>query len=183
MFHLFVGKITHIEETTYLENEQWGIEVLYAGKQQSGKFFLIPQIDPHSYTIKYYAFDTPMQKLMFQTMTKIQGIWGRTGYLLAMRDHAEIDKAIESFDVSYFQSIPGVGPKTAKRILVELKTELAKRDTDKLSQDDSLTRDIIASLKSLGYDMKKVKEVLAQYPSLVRKEDLPLIMQWIIERM
>jgi holliday junction DNA helicase RuvA len=182
MFHIYSGYISHYESQTYIENDIGGIEVVYEGKQEKGKFFLIPQIDQHSGFIKYFAFDTPIQKAMFQTMTKIQGIGGRSGYTLAMRNHAELDTAIESFDIGYFQSIPGIGPKTAKRILVELKTELAKRDTEKLQQDDSVGRDIVASLKALGYDAKKVKQLLSEYPDQLQKEQLPVIMQWVIER-
>jgi Holliday junction resolvasome RuvABC DNA-binding subunit len=106
MFHLFHGTISTIEETTYLENEQWGIEVIYEGKQQSGKFFLIPQLDMRSGVIKYYAFELAFQKALFQNFTKIQGVGGRTAYMLAMRDHAELDAAIERFDLNYFSAIP-----------------------------------------------------------------------------
>lgn len=183
MFHLFTWTIATFEETTYLENEQWGIEVVYEGKQQSGKFFLIPQIDIRSGSIKYYAFDTSLQKALFHNFTKIQGIWGRTAYMLAMRDHAELDAAIERFDLSYFSAIPWVGPKTAKRLLVELKTTLKQSDTKKLSQDDSLIRDMVSSLKALGYDPKKVKELLSEYPAVIEKEQLPVIMQRVIERL
>ena len=116
-------------------------------------------------------------------MTKIQWIWGRSAYTLAMRDHAELDKAIESFDLRYFQTIPGIWPKTAKRILVELKTELAKRDTMKLMQDDTLVRDVVTSLKSLGYDPKKIKLLLVDYPHSITNEEIPSVMQRLVERL
>jgi Holliday junction resolvasome RuvABC DNA-binding subunit len=183
MIHYFVGMIQSVGQTTYLTNEHRGIETLYEWKQSEGQFFLVSQIDQHSGFIKYYAFDTIEQKSMFHTLLKIQWIGGRSAYTLTMRDPILLSDAIEHFDLGYFQSIPGIGPKTAKRILIDLKTELTAQETSKLSQDDKILRDIITSLTNLWYDRKLVKETLLQYPHHIEHSELPTVIQWVIDKM
>lgn len=57
--------------------------------------------------------------------------------------------AVATMDMKFLQSIPGIGPKLAKRLLVELKDSLTTDDLAKLTIDRTLYRDIVATLSSL----------------------------------
>jgi len=143
MLHLFHGKHKEHGDESYLENEFFGILVQYEWKKKKGTRYLHPQIDTNHNTIKYYAFDSHKQKDLFLELLKIQWIWGKNGYILACHDPKKLNEAIEEFDVKYFTSLPGIGPKTAKRILLEMKTSLGKEDVKKMSKNSKLMQDIV----------------------------------------
>lgn len=183
MFHLFHGDCTHHWDDRYLTNDVFGILVVYQGEQKKGTRYLHPMIDPNHHTIKYYAFDTQVQKQTFLGMLKISGIGGKTAYEIASQDQAVLAEAIESFDIKYFTALPGVGPKTAKRLLVELKTSLDTGDVKKLSIDDTLLKSILKSLHDLWYERSKIKILLPRCPIALHKENLPEIMKRLVDNL
>ena len=183
MFHLFHGKLKKHGTEFYLENDFCGILVEYLWKKKKGTRYLHPVIDPNRHTIKYYAFDKHKQKERFLELTKIQWIWGKSWYILACLDEKKLEKAVQDFDVKYFTSIPWVWPKTAKRILVELKTTLRKEDVKKLSINDVLLKNILSSLHDLWYQRWHVKEMLSVCPVDLKEDNLPKIMKWLVDNL
>ena len=183
MLHLFHGKHKEHGDDSYLENDFFGILVQYHGKKKKGTRYLHPQIDTNHNTIKYYAFDSHKQKDLFLELLKIQWIGWKNGYILACHDPKKLKEAIEDFDVKYFTSLPGIWPKTAKRILLEMKTNLGKEDVKKMSINSKLLQDIVSSLHDLWYERKQVKNLLPDYPWKLTKNELPEIMKRLVEHL
>lgn len=183
MLHLFHWSLQRHGGRLYLDNGQFGIEVTYAGVQQEGTFFLIPTLDMNNNTIKYYAFEEIEQRERFVKMQKIQGVGGKNAYQLATLPFAEMRHAVEEFDAKYFQALPGIGAKTAKRILIELKQTLSQDDMKKLSIDEKLYKDITESLKSLGYSVKDVQKLLPNAPYALEEKNISSIMKWLIDHL
>jgi len=102
--------------------------VIYFGDKKKGTFYLYPQIDISRGTVRYYAFAHAKEKVHFEQLTKIQGIGGKTAHCLAILPEDELRHAIDTMDMKYFQKLPGIGPKTAKRIILELKQTITKED-------------------------------------------------------
>jgi len=50
-------------------------------------------------------------------------------------------------DIKFFQSIPGIGPKSAKKILLEMKGNFDLQDVQTMDIDQKLYKDIVKSLK------------------------------------
>lgn len=183
MFHLFHWKTKEHHECIFLENDHFWIEVTYTWTKKKGTYFLHPAIDQTQNTIRYYAFDSIAQKKQFGLLTKIQWIWGKSGYHLSMLPTEELREAIDAVDMKYFQKLPGIWPKTAKRIIVELKQKMTSADLGKIDIDEALYTDIIASLKTLGYEARRVKKILPDCPVTLTKEKLPDIMKRLISHM
>ncbi len=95
-------------------------------------------------------------------------------------DPTILQNAVNNFDVKPLQVIPWVWPKTAKRLLVELKSTLSKGDLAKLTIDEKLLKSIVNSLKSHGYDPSSIKKELKDCPIPLQKENLPEILKWLI---
>ncbi len=183
MFHLIHGKLTHHGHTQYIENDSFGVAVTYVWKKDKGTFYLYPQIDQTHGTVKYYAFEHGDQKARFEQFIKLQWIGPKSGHQLAILPEKDLETAVEKMDINYFQKIPGIGPKSAKRLLVELKTSLGKSDIAKLNIDDELYKDIVKSLKWYGYDVKKVKKLLPECPIALEKKNLPDIMKRLVDNL
>jgi len=183
MFHQFTGKLKEHGDEVYIENDLCGIQVQYSGSRKKWSWYVYPVIDPNRHTIKYYAFDIHKQKVRFVEICKIQWIWGKNGYLLACRDEKELEKAIEAFDVKYFTAMKGIWPKTAKRILLELKSTISKKDVKKLSISDSLLKNIVQWLSDLGYERQHIKQQLFDCPIDLKKDNLPEIMKRLVDHL
>ena len=76
----------------------------------------------------------------------------------------ELKDKIISGDIGSLTSIPGVGAKTAKRIIVELKDQFTKIEEGSLGFSDKLNSklydDALNALSSLGYSPQQSKQVL-----------------------
>lgn len=92
-------------------------------------------------------------------------------------------QAIETFDLVFFQSIPGIGPKTAKKVLVELKSSFSDKDLIKINADDKLIKNIVKTLGTMWYDKTKVLSKLSTYDGVISQETLAWVMQWLIENL
>ena len=123
------------------------------------------------------------QKERFLKLLKIQWVWGKSAYQIAMLPPQEVAQAIEWFDMKYFQQISGIGPKTAKRLLVELKNSFSEEDVQKLTVDERLYKDIIGALQWLGYAVGDIKKQLTHIPYPLEKENLPDIMKRMIDHL
>jgi len=183
MFNLFFGEKKIHGSRSYLENDTFGIEVTYTGNQKKWTFFLTPLFDQNNQTRRYFAFDTPDQKERFEKVLKIQWIGGKSGYHIAMLPYQELKEAVENFDAKYFQKLPWVWPKTAKRLLIELKQTITQWDFEKLSVDDKIVKDITWSLQGLGYSVQDIKKLLPDVPYSIEKENIPTIMKWLIDHL
>lgn len=181
MFHLFFGKVHTYQGKTYLQNDSFGIEAKYLWTKSAGMFFLFPYIDDNKKTIVYYAFDTVEQKTLFENMLKVSGIWPKTAFQIVQLPKDNLQKAIKTVDVKFFQSIPGIGPKSAKKILLELKWSVDLGDFEKINVDERLFKDIVKSLKNFGYESGRVKEVLTKYEWKITKETMPEVIKRIIK--
>ncbi len=180
MFHFISGQAVQYNTDTYITNDLFGIQVQYKWKKDKGNFFLHPIIDDHTKSIKYFAFDEASQKDTFLNLLKIQGIWPKVAFEIADIDKFKISAAIESFDIAFFQAIPGIGPKTAKKILIELKNSFSDRDLTKINADDKLIKNIMKTLTTMWYDKTKVLTTLSKYPDEIRQETLSAVLQWMI---
>lgn len=183
MFHIFHWQHRLIWEQSYLDNDLFGIQVQYDWVQEQGTRYIYPVIDSNRQTMKYYAFDIPDAKQRFLDLMKIQGIWGKSAYQLASLPAQDLQDAIDNFDTKYFQNIPGIWPKTAKRIMLEMKQHLTKTDVQKLDIDQKLYSQILSSLQWLGYEHTHIKKLLPECPHTLAKEALPSIMKWMIDHL
>ena len=116
-----------------------------------------------------YGFVLEEERQAFLLLIGISGIGPKLAFtILSGMDTIRLKDKIVSGDVSALTSIPGVGPKTAKRIIIELKDKFIKMDSDSLGFEESnesesrLVKDAIQALVSLGYKQQIASRVLRQ---------------------
>lgn len=146
-------------------------------------FFLFPSFDQNNNSYNYLAFDDLEKKVFFEAIHKIPWIGVKTAYYISMMDQEKLKEAIDNFDTNFFQSIPWVWAKTAKRILVELKNSFSEEDISKLNIDEKLYKNITSSLKALGYDTKKIQTLLKECPVDLKEENKDKIIKRLIDNL
>lgn len=183
MFHYFVGKIRHLGGETLLNNDMLGIQVHYLGKRDQGEFFLYPYIDDNKKTIFYYCFDTIDQKAMFENLLKINGVWPKTAFQISQLPKENLQQALKNVDVKFFQAIPWIWPKSAKKIILQLRWTFDVEDLQRMDIDQKLYKNIVSSLKGFGYSADQVKMTLQKYEWTVTKDNISEVIKWIISQM
>lgn len=116
------------------------------------------------------GFPSPEEKNLFLTLVKIQGIGAKTALaMLSAGTPHEIISAINREDIKYLKSLPMVGYKTARQIILELKGYFISNDEEE-ADDFS---DVRSALISLGYRISSVDTALRKvYKEGMEKEEL-----------
>jgi len=107
-------------------------------------------------TIALFGFKSAKEKLMFEQVTSISGIGPKLGItILSGMPVDELVAAIRQSNLARLTSIPGIGKKTAERLVVELRDKLAKTvPTGEQTAAQSVPQpqeDVISALVNLGY--------------------------------
>jgi len=106
----------------------------------------------------------------------------KTAFTIAQYGKEELTKAVQSMDTKFFQSIPGIGPKSAKKILLELKGTIDLHQLSTIDTNQKLFKDIVKSLRNFGYEAETVKTTLSAYPGMMSREHMSEIIKWVISQ-
>lgn len=129
------------------------------GSDEKIKIFTQLQVREDAHTL--YGFHTLKEREMFNHLISVSGIGANTAIImLSALTPTEIAVGIVGEDVSLIQGVKGIGAKTAKRVILDLKDKVAKSDfgteniviVSNTNQNDALT-----ALLSLGFDKKRAE--------------------------
>lgn len=132
-----------------------------------------------------FGFATEAERTLFQTMIAVSGVGPKLGLaaLSAMRPDELRDRVIDG-DASMLTRIPGVGRKTAERLVVELRDRLAKVDLGDTgsplsggSEERAAARaDALLALEALGFNRagaeRALRKTLRQHPGVQSADEL-----------
>ena len=116
-------------------------------------------------TLDLYGFSSILEREVFVLLIGISGIGPKLAItILSGMLPGQLKDKIISGDITALTSIPGVGAKTAKRIIIELKDKFTKIEEGSLGFDDNLNsklyEDALNALLSLGYSQHQSKKSL-----------------------
>ncbi len=123
--------------------------------------------------VSLYGFLTNEELRMFELLLSVSGI-GAKGALgiLSNITPSQFALAVISNDVAILKKVPGIGPKTAQRAILELKDKLKKEqeisiaegeETSNIEQvikEDEKVSEAISALQVLGYSKREIVEAL-----------------------
>lgn len=127
-----------------------------------------------------FGFDTREERELFRHLISVSGVGGNTALaVLSSLDPVGLKEAIVSSNVSVLRSVKGVGPKTAERIIVDLKDRLGKIDVGELSlglPQNKQQEEALNALVTLGFAKnsadKAITKVLKKYGSDLGVEEI-----------
>ena len=121
-----------------------------------------------------YGFGTENERRAFRLLTKISGIGAKIGLaVLSGLSVAELAQAITLQDAARLTRVPGIGKKTAERILLELKDKLGADLTSAVGvhRPAPASSDILNALVALGYSDKEAVAAVKDLPEGVAVAD------------
>ena len=118
--------------------------------------------------IQLFGFSTPQEKDAFVLLLSVSGIGPKSALgILSALPVSDLVSAIQSGDVEKLETVPGIGKKSAGRLVLELKDKLTKLhpalmppDAQLLKGRDEQFDDALSALTNLGYRPSDAKEAL-----------------------
>ena len=110
-----------------------------------------------------FGFATEQERLVFRQLLKISGVGARTALsVLSGLSVEELAGAVASQDSARLTKVPGVGKKTAERLLLELKDKLDVTVAALPTDGGAQRGDILNALLALGYNDKEASWAVKQ---------------------
>ena len=126
---------------------------------------LVTYLNVREDALDLYGFKNDSERNLFLMLISISGIGPKLAVsILSGVEFEELKSNILSGDIKSLTSIPGVGAKTAKRIIIELKDKLSKTTTTELGFEDDfaskISKDVLSALVGLGYSESMATKVI-----------------------
>jgi Holliday junction DNA helicase RuvA len=165
------------------------VEVGGVGYRVNIPISAVPALEPGAQTFLFthlhvrddamilYGFPTRDERDTFEALIGATGVGPKLALaILSVHTPTALRKALTDDDLDALMIVPGVGKRTAQRLLVELKTRLDVPDLDLTavpgSPSTSARAEVRDALTNLGYSSDEVRETLHQLPEDGTVEEL-----------
>jgi holliday junction DNA helicase RuvA len=132
-------------------------------KQEQTKLLTHFHIKEDAHTL--YGFADDAERSLFGLLISVSGVGPNTAQVLLSGMHPdELRSAILSENETAFSRVKGIGPKTAKRIILDLKDKVKKESGETVlnfaSKDNRIREEALSALVILGFQRINVQKVL-----------------------
>ena len=178
MFASIEGKIVLLEPTfVHLETNGIGYEIKISLSSYSllknkptAKLYTHVVLSDQTHTFTLFGFSELIEKKVFLDLTSVSGIGPNTALtILSSLNISELQNAIIREDIRLVQSIKGIGPKTAQRVILELKDKFKKENLTNVSMVagvatniSSIRNDALSALLALGIPKPAAERTIDQ---------------------
>ena len=133
--------------------------------------------------VALYGFVTQEERAMFRQLITVSKIGPRTALsALSVLTPSDITSAIVTENAAAFEGVPGIGKKTAARLLLELKEKISLNDIitanarvetkNAVSASNAMRSEAVAALMALGYDGVSAGRAVNAVDACERVEDM-----------
>lgn len=133
--------------------------------------------------VALYGFVTQEERAMFRQLITVSKIGPRTALsALSVLTPSDITSAIVTENAAAFEGVPGIGKKTAARLLLELKEKISLNDIitanarvetkNAVSASNAMRSEAVAALMALGYDGVSAGRAVNAVDNCERVEDM-----------
>jgi len=120
-----------------------------------------------------FGFITAAERAAFRQLLKISGVGPKVALsVLSGLSVDDLSAAVASGDAARLTKIPGIGKKTAERLVLELRDKLPKTVTAVRVEGASATgNDVVGALLALGYNEREAAAAVKQVPADLQLAD------------
>jgi len=115
-----------------------------------------------------YGFETESARSLFRVLIGTSGIGPKVAMaMLASYSPAELHAAIATEDVNALSAVPGIGKRTAQKVILELRPKLADLDAESVignGQTAGAGAQVREALEHLGYSSAEIRDVVGGLP-------------------
>lgn len=132
---------------------------------------VVTRIEGHGLVFTLYGFADEDERELFEQLLTVNGVGPRAALALLSLSAPTLRAAIAQEQVDVLRRVPGIGPKTARAIILQLKDRIGALPAPGVSISGADDTEIIAALTALGYSVVEAQAALAHVPP---DPDLPL---------
>ena len=118
----------------------------------------------HEDAMKLFGFAKEEERSVFMDLIKVEGVGPKAAVkILSSVNARQLAAVLDDGDLAQLEKIPGVGKKTAQKMLLALKGKLSLSDDDISiihKKPNSPWQDVILALVNMGYEKKAVEELV-----------------------
>jgi Holliday junction DNA helicase RuvA len=138
--------------------------------------------------IQLFGFLTPLELQLFERLIAVSGIGPRVALgILSGIEPADLVRAIRDADVTRLTRIPGVGRKTAERLVVELKDRLPQdvegEEPAEVEVGHDVRTDVLSALANLGYQRSGVEKTVDKVLRAEAHDDFGSLLRAVLRAM
>ncbi len=121
--------------------------------------------------VSLYGFETRNELSFFEALLAVSGIGPKVALGALSAGHVEaLRSAIAAGDSDYLTQLPGIGKKTAQRIVLDLRGKLEEEELVPAPALSPVDADVVAALLSMGYSDTEARAAVASLP----REEMPV---------
>lgn len=165
MFNSITGTITaKLPASIYIENNgiEWDISVPSLSLDSFGTVGTSARVYTWLYhredQMRIFGFASPRERDLFTDLMKVEGVGPKQAIkILSSIPVLELEAALDDGDLSRLQAAPGIGTKTAQKMILALKGKLTYAEDagkGKGSGPKSAHEDVVQALSGMGFDRK-----------------------------
>ncbi len=166
------GQVLHQDETKVLVKTTQGLgyEVFYNQRVEENSCSLyLSQIFKEK-SVELYGFKTLVEKKNFELLLGVNGVGPKSAFsLISTLGVENLSDAIAMEDVATIKKAPGIGPKAAKQVILDLKgkiatngLELTGASTNSMVNSFSIYQEAMGAFKELGFNEIEIAPVLKE---------------------
>lgn len=111
-----------------------------------------------------YGFQTQAEKRLFELLLTVGGIGPKTALPVIDKGTDTILSAIRSSDITPFLSVPRLGQKNAKKIIIELQSKIGSIEQDSILMLTPQDDEVIEALLTMGFNRREIEKVIPKIP-------------------
>lgn len=105
-----------------------------------------------------YGFSSIMEKMLFTTLISVSGVGPKTAlHMLTIYTLPDLVRSIKDGDSKAISLVPGIGKKTAEKVVIDLKDKL----DGFVTAENGLSSDLLEALLSLGYKEQAIRAIIS----------------------
>jgi len=165
------------------------LSTFYALGELHGDITLIIHTHVREDALALYGFLTAREKHLFELLISASGVGPSLALkILSGMSTDDLVPAIRAGDLPKLTLIPGVGRKTAERIVLELRDKLSAVETPPPEIADAMGRtqleaDVISALDNLGYDRRAAEKAVAAVVSGGENENFEAVLRATLQQL
>lgn len=121
--------------------------------------------------ISLFGFESKEKLDFFELLLTVTRIGPKSALDIMNVPVQKVKMAISKKDIAFLSSTPGIGRKTAERIIVELKDKIGIVSEGEYFEEINVPQDVIDAIEKLGYQQREINRILRNMPSHIKDEE------------
>ena len=134
--------------------------------------------------ISLFGFYSEAEKEMFELLISVNGIGPKLALcLLSGISVDDLKNAITGGNVARIVAVPGIGRKTAERVVLELRSKVSDIKEGEASAEPGIKKEAIAALNTLGYNPKISEQIIHEIVSADKNISLEELIKQALQKL